>query len=49
MKIYYTLVKRAIYFAETYVLLLVSELHRTSIKWPYVLFIYLFIFVFCIV
>jgi len=33
MKIHYTLVKRAIYFAETYVvLLLVSELHRNSIK-----------------
>jgi len=32
-------VKRAMHFAEAFVLLLVSELHRTS-KWPYVLFIY---------
>ena len=34
-------VKRATYFAEAFVLLLVCELHRAS-KWPYILLLFLF-------
>ena len=37
-------VKRATYFAEAFVLLLVCELHRAS-KWPYILLLFLFFFV----